>query len=415
MASVAEPRVETSEPAPNDGGVGAGFGALDTFPRRHLGSNEKETAALLGRLGLEDVGRLIDQTVPAAIRLGRALALAAPASPGGAEEIGERDLLATLRGILAKNQIHRSFLGLGYYGCLTPGVIQRNILENPGWYTQYTPYQAEIAQGRLEALLNFQTMVTRSDRRWRSPTPRCSTRAPPRPRRCTMCATPLARERPRKNTFFVSADDATRRRIAVVSTQRGRAARVIVHHAWANPHAGSRSGPTFPTCFGVLLQYPATDGRVHDYSAPGGTQAHAAGALGSWSPTDLLALHAAAPAGRIRRRCGDRQRPSASACRFGYGGPHAAFFATRDEFKRQMPGRLIGVSKDADGQGRRCASPSRRVSNTSAARRPPATSARRRCCSPSWPAMYAVYHGPEGLRQIASRCPPLDGVCSPAR
>src|SRR6185295_7422669 len=133
------------------------FGAVDTFPRRHLGSNDAEVKTLLDRLGVATIEQLIDQTVPAAIRLGRALDLAAPASPGGAAEIGERDLLATLRGILSGNRVHRSFLGLGYHDCLTPGVIQRNILENPGWYTQYTPYQAEISQGRLEALLNYQT------------------------------------------------------------------------------------------------------------------------------------------------------------------------------------------------------------------------------------------------------------------
>ncbi|HXU46391.1 MAG TPA: glycine dehydrogenase (aminomethyl-transferring), partial [Thermoanaerobaculia bacterium] len=135
------------------------FAALDTFPRRHLGSGAADVHAMLERLGLSSLEQLIDETIPRAIRLGRPLDLAPPASPGGDRALGERELLATLREMLAANRPHRSFLGLGYHECITPAVIQRNILENPGWYTQYTPYQAEISQGRLEALLNFQTMI----------------------------------------------------------------------------------------------------------------------------------------------------------------------------------------------------------------------------------------------------------------
>ena len=392
--AVAEPKVEASRPAANDRGAGAGFGALDTFPRRHLGSNDEETATLLGRLGLATIDQLIGQTVPAVIRLGRALALAAPASPGtegGAEEIGERDLLATLAGILGKNQVHRSFLGLGYYGCLTPGVIQRNILENPGWYTQYTPYQAEISQGRLEALLNYQTMV--SDLTG-LPIANASMldEGTAAAEAMHMCAELASEDRP---AFFVSAD-CHPQTIAVVRT---RAEALGIEIRTGDPARDLAAGADLSDLIGILLQYPTSDGRVLDYGdLP--ERAHAAGARVVVA-SDLLALALLRPPGEFGAdvAIGSAQRFGVP---LGYGGPHAAFLATREEFKRQMPGRLIGVSRDRAGKvAFRMALQTREQH----IRREKATS---NICTAQvllavMAGMYAVYHGPEGIRKIASR------------
>ncbi|MEP7009817.1 MAG: aminomethyl-transferring glycine dehydrogenase [Acidobacteriota bacterium] len=370
------------------------FGAVDTFPRRHLGSNDEEVKTLLALLGVPTIEQLIDQTVPAAIRLGRALELGAPASPGGAggsAEIGERDLLATLRGILAKNQVHRSFLGLGYHDCLIPGVIQRNVLENPGWYTQYTPYQAEISQGRLEALLNYQTMV--SDLTG-LPIANASMldEGTAAAEAMHMCAELAHEDRP---AFFVSAD-CHPQTIAVVRT-RAEALGIDIRVGDAGQDLAA--GADLSDLIGILLQYPTTDGRVLDYGdLP--DRAHAAGARVVVA-TDLLALALLRPPGEFGAdvAIGSAQRFGVP---LGYGGPHAAFLATREEFKRQMPGRLIGVSRDRAGKvAFRMALQTREQH----IRREKATS---NICTAQvllavMAGMYAVYHGPEGVRKIAAR------------
>ncbi len=372
-----------------------GFGAVDTFPRRHLGSNEREVRTMLDRLGVPSLDRLIDETVPAAIRLGRPLDLASPASPGGAEEIGEHDLLATLRGILSANQVHRSFLGLGYYGCLTPGVIQRNILENPGWYTQYTPYQAEISQGRLEALLNYQTMV--SDLTG-LPIANASMldEGTAAAEAMHMCAA-LARDE--RAAFYVSADCHSQT-IAVVHTRaEALGIEIRVGDPAVDLALGSAGAKDLSSLIGILLQYPTSDGRVLDYGdLP--ERAHAAGARVVVA-TDLLALALLRPPGEFGAdvAIGSAQRFGVP---LGYGGPHAAFLSTREEFKRQMPGRLIGVSRDRTGKvAFRMALQTREQH----IRREKATS---NICTAQvllavMAGMYAVYHGPEGVRKIAER------------
>ena len=353
---------------------------LDTFPRRHLGSNPAETQRMLAAVGQSSLEALVDVAVPESIRLPRSLNL-----PAG---IGENAMLAELRGIAAQNDVFRSFIGQGYYDCITPPVIQRNILENPGWYTQYTPYQAEISQGRLEALLNFQTLITdltAMDIANASLLDEGTAAAE------AMTLALAARGGESRRTFFV-ADDCHPQTIAVVQ-QRAEPLGVTVR-------VGSAANLTpDESIFGALLQYPATDGSIHDY-APVVARLHEAGALAVVA-TDLLALTLLRAPGEFGAdvAVGSAQRFGVP---FGYGGPHAAFFATRDEFKRQMPGRLIGVSKDARGK------PALRLSlqtREQHIRRDKATS---NICTAQvllavMGSMYAVYHGPDGLRAIGQR------------
>ncbi len=353
---------------------------LDTFPRRHLGANAAETARMLATIGQPSLDALVDLAVPESIRLSRPLDL-----PAG---IGEHAMLAELRTVAAQNQVFRSFIGQGYYDCITPPVIQRNILENPGWYTQYTPYQAEISQGRLEALLNFQTLVTdltALDIANASLLDEGTAAAE------AMTLALAARGSDERRTFFVAAD-CHPQTIAVIK-QRAEPLGVTVRVGGAAELAPDAS------LFGALVQYPATDGSIHDY-APLVGKLHEAGALAVVA-TDLLALTLLRAPGEFGA---DVAVGSAQRCGvpFGYGGPHAAFFATRDEFKRQMPGRLIGVSKDARGK------PALRLSlqtREQHIRRDKATS---NICTAQvllavMASMYAVYHGPEGLKAIAQR------------
>jgi glycine dehydrogenase len=352
----------------------------DRFPPRHIGPSDDEIARMLAEVGFDSLDALTDAVVPADIRLRRPLDLP--------EARGEHELLRELRDLAARNQVFRSYIGMGYHGCLTPAVIQRNILENPGWYTQYTPYQPEISQGRLEALLNFQTMVADLVA---LPLANASLldEATAAAEAMSMC---VAIARGARKAFFV-ADDCHPQTLAVVSTRAkplGIAVRVgAVHKA----DLGAKD-----LC-GILLQYPATDGRVRDYAALA-DQAHAAGALVVVA-TDLLALTLLRPPGEFGAdiAVGSSQRFGVP---LGYGGPHAAFLATRDEHKRQMPGRIVGVSKDADGHvAYRLALQTREQH----IRRDKATS---NICTAQvllavMASMYAVYHGPEGLRRIGRR------------
>jgi glycine dehydrogenase len=351
---------------------------VDSFARRHIGPNEEEVRAMLCEVGFSDVAALIDATVPKDIRLKRELNLP--------EAESEREALAELRTIAQKNKLTRSFIGAGYYDCVTPPVIQRNILENPGWYTAYTPYQAEIAQGRLEALLNFQQMIidlTGLDIANASMLDEATAAA----EAMALCHAVV----PNRKTFFV-ADNCHPQTIAVVQT-RAKPLGIEIK-------IGDYSKFRFEnTVFGALVQYPATDGAIYEY-VEFIRRAHEAGALVVVA-ADILALTLLKPPGEFGAdvAIGNTQRFGVP---LGFGGPHAAYFATRDQFKRYMPGRLVGVSHDAEGR------PAYRLAlqtREQHIRRDKATS---NICTAEVllaviASMYAVYHGPKGLRAIAER------------
>src|SRR5438067_3745801 len=351
---------------------------VDSFARRHIGPNEEEVRAMLRDIGFDSLGALIDATVPNDIRLERQLNLPEAKSEG--EALGE------LFAISKKNRIARSFVGAGYYDCITPPVIQRNILENPGWYTAYTPYQAEIAQGRLEALLNFQQMIvdlTALDIANASLLDEATAAA----EAMALCHAVV----PNRKTFFV-ADNCHPQTIAVVQT-RAKPLGIEIK-------IGDYSRFKFDnTVFGALIQYPATDGAIYDY-ADFGKRAHDAGALVVVA-ADILALTVLKPPGEFGAdvAVGNTQRFGVP---LGFGGPHAAYFATRDQDKRHLPGRLVGVSHDAEGR------PAYRLAlqtREQHIRRDKATS---NICTAQVllaviASMYAVYHGPRGLRTIAER------------
>src|SRR5438552_1191783 len=351
---------------------------VDSFVRRHIGPNEEEVRAMLGEVGFENLDALIDAAVPKNIRLNRQLNLP--------EAKSETEALAELRAIANKNKIVRSFIGAGYHGCITPPVIQRNILENPGWYTAYTPYQAEIAQGRLEALLNFQQMIidlTALDIANASLLDEATAAA----EAMALCHAVV----PNRKTFFV-ADNCHPQTIAVVQTR--------AEPLGIEIKIGEYSRFKFDNAvFGALVQYPATDGAIHDY-VDFIRQAHNAGALVVVA-ADILALTLLKPPGEFGAdvAVGNTQRFGVP---LGFGGPHAAYFATRDQYKRHMPGRLVGVSHDAEGR------PAYRLAlqtREQHIRRDKATS---NICTAEVllaviASMYAVYHGPKGLRAIAER------------
>jgi glycine dehydrogenase len=351
---------------------------FNAFARRHIGPSDEEVRAMLCELGFESLDALIDGTVPKNIRFERQLNLPQPKS--------ETEALAELRAIAKKNKIARSFIGAGYYDCITPSVIQRNVLENPGWYTAYTPYQAEIAQGRLEALLNFQQMIidlTALDIANASLLDEATAAA----EAMGLCHAAIAN----RKTFFV-ADNCHPQTIAVVQT-RAKPLGIEIK-------IGDYSRFKFDdTTFGALVQYPATDGAIPDY-AGFVKRAHDAGALVVVA-ADILALTLLKPPGEFGAdvAIGNTQRFGVP---LGFGGPHAAYFATRGQFKRHMPGRLVGVSHDAEGH------PAYRLAlqtREQHIRRDKATS---NICTAQVllaviASMYAVYHGPKGLRAIAER------------
>ncbi|GAB4446688.1 MAG: aminomethyl-transferring glycine dehydrogenase [Anaerolineae bacterium] len=365
---------------------------IDTFAERHLGPREADMADMLATLGVASMQELIDQTVPAAIRLAQPLNLPPARS--------ESEILAELRQLAAKNKLYRSYIGMGYAGCITPPVIQRNILENPGWYTQYTPYQAEIAQGRLEALLNFQTMITDLTG-LEIANASMLDEATAAAEAMTLCK----RAMPRKSTanvFFVS-ELCHPQTIDVVRTR----AEPLGYEVVVGDHA---SYDFSDGTFGVLVQYPATDGAILDY-ADFAAAAHQHGALVVVA-ADLLALTLLRPPGEFGAdvAVGNSQRFGVP---MGYGGPHAAFMSTKDEHKRLMPGRLIGVSVDATGK------PAMRLAlqtREQHIRRDKATS---NICTAQvllavMASMYAVYHGPDGLTRIAQRVQLLTDVLARA-
>src|SRR5207302_514336 len=351
---------------------------LDSFAHRHIGPNKEEIDAMLRELGFENLDTLIDAAIPKNIRLDRQLDLP--------EAKSESEALTELRAIAKKNKVARSFIGAGYYDCTTPPVIQRNALENPGWYTAYTPYQAELAQGRLEALLNFQTMVsdlTGLDIANASLLAESTAAA----EAMTLCHA-IGSSR----TKFFVADNCHPPTIEVLHTR----AKPLGIEIVSTDFADFEFDDTF---FGALVQYPATDGAIEDYEGFA-FSAHRAGAL-LVVAADILALTLLKPPGELGAdvAVGSTQRFGVP---LGFGGPHAAYMATRDQFKRYLPGRLVGVSHDAEGR------PAYRLAlqtREQHIRRDKATS---NICTAQVllaviAAMYAVYHGPKGLRAIAQR------------
>lgn len=338
---------------------------------------------MLALIGCESLDALISSAVPSGIRSPAPLDLPPPIA-------SERDLVRVLGDLAGENRVYRSLLGMGYHDCVTPPVIQRQILENPGWYTQYTPYQAEIAQGRLEALLNFQTIVldlTGMECANSSLLDEATAAA----EAMTLCLRSRDRKLPKARTFFV-ASDCHPQTIAVVKTRAEPLGLEVVVGDPAHAEIG-------PETFGVLINYPGTDGRIVDYE-PFIARAHAAGALAVVA-SDLLALTLLRPPGEFGADVvvGNSQRFGVP---LGYGGPHAAFLGTHTRFKRQMPGRVVGVSKDTAGR------PALRLAlqtREQHIRRERATS---NICTAQVllaivAATYGVYHGPEGLRRIARR------------
>lgn len=355
--------------------------ATDQFAHRHLGPKADDLAKMLALLEVASLDQLMEQTVPASIRLNRSLQLPQAQS--------ESELLADLRQIAGKNQLWRSYIGMGYYGTHTPAVILRNIMENPGWYTQYTPYQPEIAQGRLEALLNFQTMITDLTG-MEIANASLLDEGTAAAEAITLCL----RARPRKstaNTFFVS-NRCHPQTIAVLQT---RAEPLDIQLLIGDHTTYDFSTPTF----GALVQYPTTDGDILDY-APFCQKAHQAGSLVVVA-ADILALTLLQPPAEFGADVvvGSSQRFGVP---IGFGGPHAAYMATKNEYQRLLPGRLVGVSVDATGKSALRLALQTREQHI---RRDKATS---NICTAQvllsvMASMYAVYHGPAGLKRIAQR------------
>ena len=353
----------------------------DNFVDRHIGPREDEVNLMLEKIGYASLHDLIEDIVPANIRLGRPLNLGKGKT--------EYEALEALRKIASQNRVFRSFIGMGYHNCITPPVIRRNILENPGWYTQYTPYQAEIAQGRLEALLNFQTMVIDLTG---LPIANASLldESTAAAEAMGMC---LAVKKPStKRQFFVS-ESCHPQTISVLQTR----AEPLEIELLIGDHREVTFGSA--PILGALVQYPASDGEVYDY-ADFASRIHDANGL-LVVAADVLSLTLLASPGEFGAdiAVGSTQRFGVP---MGYGGPHAAYFATKEVFKRKTPGRMVGVSEDAEGRlALRLALQTREQH----IRREKATS---NICTAQvllavMASMYAVYHGPEGLRRIAER------------
>ena len=362
----------------------------DRFADRHIGPSEDEIQSMLHSLGLGSLDELIERVVPSSIRRTDSMDID--------EALTEHESLAAMKSMADKNRVLKSCIGLGFYNTLTPPVIQRNILENPAWYTAYTPYQAEISQGRMEAMLNYQTMVGNLTGLELANASLLD--------EATACAEAMAlchrMSKSKSNRFFV-AGDCHPQNIAVVRT---RAEAMGLEVQVGDPLAELEDADVF----GVLLQYPSTGGEVVDYRALC-ESLHARQALVAVA-TDLLALTLLTPPGEFGAdvAVGNSQRFGVP---LGYGGPHAAFMATRDAYKRSMPGRLIGLSIDSHGN------PAYRLAlqtREQHIRREKATS---NICTAQallavMASMYAAWHGPEGLRNIALRVQRLTLVLAAA-
>ncbi|MPQ75692.1 aminomethyl-transferring glycine dehydrogenase [Hydrogenovibrio sp. JE_KL2] len=351
----------------------------DNFSQRHIGSNHEQQQAMLSALGYDSLEQLLDGVVPKSIRRQSEMALG--------EGLSEHDALAKLKAMASQNQSIKSFIGMGFYNTLTPPVVLRNVLENPAWYTAYTPYQAEISQGRMEAMLNFQTMIADMTGMELANASMLD--------EATACAEAMTlcqrMSKSKGNVFFV-AEDCHPQNIEVLKT---RAEPLGIEVVVGNPENGFAD----LELFGVLLQYPGTYGDVKELSAII-AEAHEKKALVAVA-TDLLALTLLKSPGEMGAdvAIGNSQRFGVP---LGYGGPHAAFMATKDDFKRSMPGRLIGVSVD------RLGNPAYRLAlqtREQHIRREKATS--NICTAQALLAVmasfYAAYHGAEGLKRIANK------------
>ncbi len=364
----------------------------DAFVARHIGPNDAEIAAMLKVIGHDSLDAMTEAIVPGKIRLSEPLAL-----PGSLTEV---DVLKKIGAIAARNKVFRSFIGQGYYGTHTPNVILRNILENPAWYTAYTPYQAEISQGRMEALINFQTMcadLTGMEIASASLLDEATAAAE---------AMTLAKRsaKSKSDTFLVFGDTHPQ----TIEVLRTRAEPLGIAIELANSAEEWQAAMDKGDFFGVLIQYPASSGWIVDWSKDADA-IHAKGALVVFA-TDLLALTLLKSPGEMGADIviGNTQRFGVP---FGFGGPHAAFMACKDAFKRNMPGRLIGVSVDAEGNKAYRLTLQTREQHI---RREKATS---NICTAQvllavMASMYAVYHGPEGLTRIASRVNRLVSILS---
>jgi len=360
------------------------------FLERHIGPNDAEIAHMLRVVGHDSLDAMTDAIVPASIKSAQPLALPAP--------INEEEALAKIRAVAARNQVFRSFIGQGYYGTHTPKVILRNILENPAWYTAYTPYQAEISQGRMEALINFQTMVadlTGMEIANASLLDEATAAAE---------AMTLAKRsaKSKSNTFLVAGDTHPQTLEVLATRAEPLGITVDVVRSTDAFHQKLAAGDYF----GVLVQYPASSGWVEEWSKDADA-IHAHNALFVVA-TDLLALTLLKPPGEMGADIviGNSQRFGVP---FGFGGPHAAFMACRDAYKRSMPGRLIGVSVDAEGKAAYRLTLQTREQHI---RREKATS---NICTAQvllavMASMYAVYHGPDGLKRIAGRVARLTAI-----
>lgn len=353
------------------------------FQRRHIGPNATDLSAMLKTIQEPNVESLISKTIPDSIRIKEDLAVP-PA-------ISEFEYLAELKKVAAKNKLYKNYIGQGYYDTITPSVILRNIFENPGWYTQYTPYQAEISQGRLESLLNFQTMVTDL------------TGLPMANASLLDEATAAAEAMAMLFHIVNKTDNITKPKLFVDNNIFPQTKQVLITRAAPInielEFGDYKTANIDETYFGAIIQYPANNGSVNDYKTFIDA-VHAANAYVIMA-TDLLALTVLTSPGELGAdvAVGSAQRFGVP---MGYGGPHAAFFATSDDFKRGMPGRLIGVSIDAQGnRALRMALQTREQH----IKREKATSniCTAQALLANMAAMYAVYHGPAGLKNIASR------------
>ncbi|OLY93448.1 aminomethyl-transferring glycine dehydrogenase [Cnuella takakiae] len=353
------------------------------FQRRHIGPDESQMQEMLRVIGVSSLEELIDSTVPAEIRMNKSLDLPAPMS--------EFEYLQHIKEVSLENKVFKNYIGQGYYDTITPSVILRNIFENPGWYTQYTPYQAEIAQGRLESLLNYQTMV--SD----------LTALPIANASLLDEGTAAAEAMAMFFSFLNKSENITRPKFFVDHDTFPQTKDLLVTRGTPLGielvFGDYRQAQLDETYFGALVQYPNDKGSIEDYR--GFVQSvHAVGAYIAMA-TDLLALTLITPPGEL-----GADVAFGSAQRFGvplgYGGPHAAFFAAKDEFKRNMPGRIIGVSIDA--QGNRCLRMALQTREQHI-KREKATSniCTAQALLANMAAMYAVFHGPDGLINIAKR------------
>ncbi len=352
------------------------------FARRHVGPTSQDLPDMLALIGCASLDELIDQTVPADIRLKQPLSLSTPQS--------EHDTLNRLKETANQNTVARSMIGMGYHGTITPAPILRNILENPLWYTAYTPYQAEISQGRLEAILNFQTMVADLTG---LPLANGSLldEATAAAEAMAMCYS-IARQ---KKKIFLVAGDCHPQTIAVVKT---RANTMGIDVQVFTPADGQTPAGLTDAC-GVLVQYPTTDGRIEDYAALA-DQTHEAGGL-LVAACDILALVLLKPPGQWGAdiAVGSTQRFGVP---MGFGGPHAAYMSTHEKHARKMPGRIVGVSKDAHGN------PAYRLAIQTREQHIKRDRATSNICTAQVllavvAGMYAVYHGPEGLKGIANQ------------